>query len=587
MSDPNLFRFGAFELDPKSGELRKDGDPVKLPPQPFKVLTLLARRSGEAVTRNEIREQIWSDETFVDFDQGLNFCIRQIREALGDDAEAPRFIETLPRRGYRFLMPTEGGDAAGTARLARLIVLPFRMLRPDPETEFLAFSLPDAITMSVSGLASLVVRSSIAASRFAGESFDLKKIAAEADVDVVLSGTLLRAGEQLRVSTQLTEVPAGTLLWSQTSQVPLGDIFQVQDELAHRIVGSLSLPLSAREHRMLKRDVPSSPKAYEFFLRANQLSHDSKQWDVARDLYLKCIEEDPRYAPAWARLGRIHHVMGKYLHSGERAGLERAEGAFRRALEINPDLAVAHKLYAQLEVDLGRAEDAMVRLLERARSADPELFAGLVSACQYCGLLEASVAADAQARRLDPRVRTSVVHTWFLRAEYGRVAATKLEENPYIVALSLAALHRQAEAVAALRHLEEKTRTRMRDFMIAARALLEGNAAESLAAVDRLVTSDFRDPEGLFYLTRQLAHLKQIGPALDLFHRVVAGGFVCFPAMERDPWLDPLRKTPEFAKLLGQAEARHREAAAAFARMQGSVVLELAAPTKTREKKAR
>ena len=585
MSDRNPFRFGAFELDPNSGELRKDGDPVKLPPQPFRVLTLLARRSGEVVRRDEIREQIWSEETFVDFDQGLNFCIRQIREALGDDAEAPRFIETLPRRGYRFLLPIEGGDAGVAARLARLIVLPFRMLRPDPETEFLAFSLPDAITMSVSGLASLVVRSSIAASRFAGEAFDLRKIAAEADVDVVLTGTLLRAGEQLRVGVQLTEVPSGTLLWSDTSQVPLGDIFQVQDELVHRIVGSLSLPLSAREHRMLKRDVPSSAKAYEFFLRANQLSHDSKQWDVARDLYLKCIEADPRYAPAWARLGRIHHVMSKYLDAGKREGLERAEAAFRRALEINPDLAAAHKLYAQLEVDLGRAEDAMVRLLERARSADPELLAGLVSTCRYCGLLDASIAADAQARRLDPRVRTSVAHTWFLRNDYARLEAFELAEIPYIGALALAAVGRESDAIAALRDLEEKTRTRMRDFMIAARALLEGNAAESLAAVDRLVSSDFRDPEGLFYLTRHLAHLKQIVPALALFHRVVAGGFVCFPAMERDPWLDSLRKTPQFAKLLGQAEARHRAAAAAFARVQGGVVLGLTAAT--REKKAR
>src|SRR3981081_116555 len=133
MSDANPLRFGAFDLDPTSGELRKDGDPVKLPPQPFKVLTLLARRSGEVVTRHEIREEIWSEETFVDFDQGLNFCIRQIREALGDDAEAPRFIETLPRRGYRFPAPIEVEREGGPASFTRLIVLPFRMLRPDPE----------------------------------------------------------------------------------------------------------------------------------------------------------------------------------------------------------------------------------------------------------------------------------------------------------------------------------------------------------------------------------------------------------------------------------------------------------------------
>ena len=108
MSEPAVLRFGAFELDPATGELRQHGDPVKLPPQPLKVLELLARRSGEVVTRNEIREHVWCGDTFVDFEQGLNFCIRQIREALGDTADAPRFIETLPRRGYRFLMPVRG-----------------------------------------------------------------------------------------------------------------------------------------------------------------------------------------------------------------------------------------------------------------------------------------------------------------------------------------------------------------------------------------------------------------------------------------------------------------------------------------------
>jgi DNA-binding winged helix-turn-helix (wHTH) protein/tetratricopeptide (TPR) repeat protein len=581
MSDAKILRFSVFEANPKSGELRKGGDLVRLPPQPFKVLMLLAQRSGDVVTRDEIQHRIWSDETFVDFDQGLNFCIRQIREALGDEADAPRFIETLPRRGYRFLMPIEA--ETGTAgRLTSLIVLPFRMLRPDTDTEFLAFSLPDAITTSVSGLASLVVRSSMVAARFAGDSPDLQKIAAEADVDVVLSGTLLRAQDQLRVSTQLTEVPAGTLLWSQTSQVSLGDIFQVQDELTQRIVGSLSLPLSAREHRLLRRDVPSSARAYEFFLRGNHLSYDSKQWDVARDLYLTCIEEDPQYAPAWARLGRVHHVMGKYLHSGEPDNLDRAEAAFKRALELNPELPLAHKLYAQLEVDLGRAEDAMARLLERARSADPELFAGLVSACRYCGLLDASIAADAHGRRLEPRLRTSVVHTWFLQENYSRVVTTKLDDNPYIVALSLAALGRQSEAIDGLRHLEERTRTRMRDFMMAARTLCEQNAAESVAAVNRVVSSDFRDPEGLFYLARHLAHLKQIAPALDLFRRVVAGGYVCFPAMERDPWLDPLRQTPEFPALIAQAKARHRHAVAAFETIHGDVVLGLPTTTKTR-----
>src|SRR5580765_3813538 len=137
MSAPAPLRFGAFELRP--GELRHQGDPIKLAPQPLKVLDRLARRSGEVVTRTEIRDHVWSGDTFVDFEQGLNFCIRQIREVLGDTADAPRFIETLPRRGYRFLMPVKSG-LAQPERVTRLMVLPFRLLRSDPETDFLAFS---------------------------------------------------------------------------------------------------------------------------------------------------------------------------------------------------------------------------------------------------------------------------------------------------------------------------------------------------------------------------------------------------------------------------------------------------------------
>ena len=572
----SVLRFGAFELHLSAGELRRRGDVVKLPPQPFKVLEALVRRGGEVVTRDEIREQVWPGDTFVDFEQGLNFCIRQIREALGDNADSPQYIETLPRRGYRFVAPVESEDADRPESRIRLIVLPFRILRPAAETDFLAFSLPDALTISLSGLESLVVRSSLAASRFGGDAMDPRNIGAEAEVDVIVAGTVLHAADGIRVSSQLTDASTGTLLWSYTTQVPVGDLFQVQDELVHRIIDSLSLPLTARERRMIRNDVPASKRAYEDFLRANQISVDSKRWSLARDLYERCVQDDPRYAPAWARLGRIRHVMAKYLETGRHEELDRAEAAFRRALELNPDLAIAHKLYAQFEVDRGRAHDAMMRLVSRARSADPELFAGLVTTCRYCGLLEASLAADAQARRLESRIRTSVPHTWFLQRDHERVARNTLHENPYIVALSLGALGRTEEAISGLRELEKTTSTRMHDFMVAARTLLEGDDAHSIVAVNRIVASDFRDPEGLFYLARHLSHLRQVKPALELFERVVQGGFFCFPAMTSDPWLDPLRRKPGFTKLLGQAESEHREAAAAFAKSQGEKVLGVA-----------
>jgi TolB-like protein len=575
MSEPStILRFDVFELDTGCGELRRHGDRIKLPPQPFRVLELLVRRGGEVLTRAEIREGIWCDDTFVDFEQGLNFCIRQIREALGDTAVAPRFIETLPRRGYRFLLPVEMSAGVEPKAATPVIVLPFRILRPDPETDFLAFGLPDALTTSLSGLKSLVVRSSLAASRFSSGAQDLKTIAAEADVALIVTGTLLSAGDEIRVTAQLTEAASGTLVWSHSTQTSIGNVFRLQDELTERVVSALSLPLTAREQRMLKQDVPADAKAYEYYLRGNQFSHDAKQWAAARDLYLRCVEADPCYAPAWARLGRINHVMAKYLTTGAREGLERAETAFRQALDLNPDLAIAHKFYAQLEVDLGRAGDAMKRLIPRAHeAADPEVFAGLVSPLRYSGLPEASVAAHARAVALEPKIRTSVVHTWFLQRDYARVASTRIEDNPYIVALSLAEVGRKDETLQVLRALEEKIKTRMRDFIMAARTMIEGDAAGSVAAAGRIVASEFSDPEGLFYLTRHLARLNQVDAALELFERVVGGGFFCYPAMLSDPWLEPVRKAPRFARLLVRAEQQHRVAEKEFARLEGDRIL--------------
>src|SRR5262245_56848554 len=148
---PTILRFDAFELDTAAGELRRRRDRVKLQPQSFLVLELLGRSGGEVLTRADIRERIWC-HSLVDFEQGLNFCIRQIRKALGDTADAPHFIETLPRRGYRFLVPVDKQPAVEAKAIRSLIVLPFRILRPDPSTDFLAFSLPDALTTSLSGL---------------------------------------------------------------------------------------------------------------------------------------------------------------------------------------------------------------------------------------------------------------------------------------------------------------------------------------------------------------------------------------------------------------------------------------------------
>ncbi|MDM7914825.1 MAG: protein kinase, partial [Candidatus Eisenbacteria bacterium] len=228
----------------------------------------------------------------------------------------------------------------GVRPVTRLVVLPLRLLRPDPEIEFLSFSLADAVSTSLSGLESLVVRSSAAASRFAADPHpNLASIASQLGVDAVLFGTLLRAGDQVRVSVQLVEAPAGTLLWSKTAQVGLRDLFQLQDDLAHEIVASLHIPLRSQSREAIARDVPVDPTAYQLYLRATDVGCSTISRSVltqARDLYLASLEQDPGYAPAWARLGRIYRVMAKYDHGDATENIRLAGEAFRKALALNP-----------------------------------------------------------------------------------------------------------------------------------------------------------------------------------------------------------------------------------------------------------
>lgn len=476
------------------------------------------------------------------------------------------------------LVLADSGSITTVRAVTRLIVLPFRVLRPDPETDFLAYSLADAVTSGLSGLQSLVVRSSLAASRFAAEGPDLKALASGAEVDAALVGTLLRAGHQLRVSSQLVEVPAGTVLWSNTAQVPVGDLFGLQDELTQKIVESLSLPLTARERRMLKQDVPASPQAYELYLRANEMARGTAQWRAALDLYQRCIDQDARYAPAWAGLGRMRRLVAKYVEGETELLLREAETALKRALELNPDLSSAENEYAHLEIDLGRVENAMVRLIRRARerSADPELYAGLLHACRYCGLLQASIAAAEHARRLDPKIATSIAHTFFMRGDYARVLDYPPERIPYLRNLALVMLQRDAEALESIAALEPSLPDRLMFYVNALRHLMRGEREQSLEQIRRL--RDMRDPEARFYVARQMARLGERDGALELLARIVEDGFFCLPVLAHDPWLDPLRGTAEFAAILRAAEARHRQAIISFIAAEGDRVLGLAQP---------
>ena len=500
---------------------------------------------------------------------------RVLHRALSKDPESrfPAADEMAAElRSALQLEDSGSGTRVETRTMKRLIVLPFRALRSDPDTDFLAFSLPDAIAASLAGLNSLVVRSSLAAARFAGPAPDLKVIAKEADVDVVLTGTLLSAGTQLRLATQLVEAPSGTLIWSRSLQVELRDIFQLQDTLVSSVVESLALPLTVGERKLLAHDAPASASAYDLYLRANELSRNRNSISDAILLYEQCVAKDPEYAPAWAHLGRARWLADKYA-AGSSEKMAAADAAFRRALELNPDLPLAHNFYTHIQVEQDLAMDAMKRLLRRSQTTrnDPELFAGLTHACRYCGLLEASLAAHRQARRLDPHIPTTVINTYFQMGDYQSALEFSKHDYGYSTAAALAMLGRVDEAIVLLKEKEQLSWRLGKLYLESLRALLEGDRDESLRASDELLAATFRDPEGWYLLARQLGYLNEAGRAFIALSRTE--GFFCYSALASDPWLDPLRGYPEFKRILRKAQTQHQEALSVFQAEGGPALL--------------
>ena len=469
-------------------------------------------------------------------------------------------------------------------KVTRLIVLPFRMLRPDAEIDFLAGAMPEAITTSLASIRSIIIRSPMAAAKFATEGIDLKRLASEADVDVAVTGTLLRAGEQIRVTAQLIEVPGGTVLSSVSSQTTMSGIFDLQDALTQRIIDSLQLPRAEQSSASIRRDVPATPLAHEYYLRAAQQGESPAAWMIARDLYQRSVEEDPHYAPAWARLARMYLLIGKY-GSDATTNYALAESAVRRALEINPDLPVAHQVYAHLEVSTGRARDSVMRLLDRVArgSNDPNVFAGLVTALRFCGLLEESCAAHEQARELDPKISTSAAHSYWMWGRYDKALAAVDPDRDFGDAAFI--YESMGDLDSALAVFDDRLKRLQAAGGSTASALnfriFEAFRSVMLRQRDALELYDtfinFPDPEGLYYMGRGYAHIGALEESLALIDKSERGGFFCYPFFVRDPWLDPLRGDARLNDIIRRAESQWRDAKRAFESHPGSRVLTIGA----------
>jgi serine/threonine protein kinase len=445
------------------------------------------------------------------------------------------------------------GAPAGAPRahptFTRLAVLPFRMLRPDPERDFLGPSLADAIAMSLSGIRSLVVRSTVASARFAAGTVDLEKLAAALDVDAVLVGTVLAAGDRCRVAVQLVDAPLGNVRWSESLDVSASDIFELQDSITRRVVDSLQLPLSSSERGALGRDVPARPEAYELFLRANALCAPEGNPAAARDLYLRALEADPDYAPAWVKLGTCQRLLGKYFLGDTAQYYRRAQEALSRAFELRGEYPAAALARAQLELDLGRTEAATEYLLDvvERNPNDAAGFAGLVTALRYAGMLEAARAAHRRALELEPEVRTSHLYTGLASGDF---AAARAATEPFVRSIGLL---EAGDLRGALGAVSWDARSGGR--------ILEAYFSGDRDALARAVRSvgDFPDPEGVYVGALFTIAVGESAGALDLLERAVRGGFFCEPIFDLSMFA-PLRADPRLDALRREAAERGRRA---------------------------
>lgn len=334
----------------------------------------------------------------------------------------------------------------------------------------------------------------------------------------------------------------------------------------------------AIDQKKLAEGLPVGAAAYELYVRANHIATQSGKWEDAIAIYQECLTHDPDFAPAWARLARCHRLAAKYGpdDSNNQTHLMKARKCFDRALELNPDLALAHSLYAQLEIDTGRPEDAMVRLLARADvgGADAEIYAALIQACRFAGLLDGSEAAYKKARALDPHVRTGIAHTYFMQGRYeDALNEYRNADVGYLEASALAMLGRSEEAIVLLRTREDAGSV-LGPYLSSLRNVLEGNREEAVALSKAAMTQALmRDGEAVFHLARHFARLGETTTALEALQRSIQQGFVCYSRFLTDPWLDSLRENTTFKGLLRAAETRHRQAVEAFIAANGPALL--------------
>ncbi len=410
--DATTMRFGVFEVDLRSGELRRNGVKIRLQEQPFQVLAALLEHPGQVVTREELRGRLWPADTFVDFDHSLNAAVKRLREALGDSADSPRFVETLPRHGYRLIAPLERLEAASAApalggrrpfirhaawalaaalalvlglaasgawrglvgrvrpvRIRALAVLPLQNLSGNPEQDYFVDGMTEALLTELGKVPSLRVVSRQSVMQYKGTSKTVPQIARELDVDALVEGSALRSGSRIRVSVQLILAVPERHLWAESYERDLTDVIALQREVAGAIVGEIAGTVAVQDKASVAPR-PVDPAAYEAYLRGRENLH---RWPnglgTAIRFFQQAIEKDPGYAPAYGSLALCYAFLGYGRPPAE--AFAKARAAATRALEIDETQSDAHAALGFVHLNYDWDWAAAERELRRAIELDP------------------------------------------------------------------------------------------------------------------------------------------------------------------------------------------------------------------------
>ena len=409
---PNIIRFGVFEADLRVGELRKSGARIRVQEQPFQILVMLLQRPAEVVSREELRQKLWPGDTFVDFEHGVNSAVARLRDLLGDSADSPRYIETLPRRGYRFIAPVDGHDPNPWREtepgVASLAVLPFENVSADAETEYVADGITESLINRLAQLPKLRVMARSTVFRFKTHLADAIAIGRELKVGAVLTGRVLERGGILIISAELADVRTGWQLWGEQYNRKPTDILTVQEEIAQEISEMLRLPLTGQERKKLAKQPTHDSEAYHIYLRGRFWWNKRTREGVEKGIeyFTKAIAQDPNFALAYTGLSDSYHLLAGTAFAGmpPRQAAPLAKAAAMKALEIDDTLAQAHASMAsvfsyQWDWEAARKEYHRSIELNPSYATVRHWYAFYLAAM---GHLEEAVEEGIKAKELDP-----------------------------------------------------------------------------------------------------------------------------------------------------------------------------------------